>query len=465
MLRSSLARKVGWFLLPLLALGGLLIFLRIFPNPGGVRERLERLRTAGLPTTPAELDAWYATPAPAENLALPILDVATALRGADRMDTNLPWLGRGPLPPTGAPLETGLRKRLDAFVQANQEPLKAARVAAERPSSRYPVRLSAGMGAGFPHLGPVRTVVGALVLEAIVAAEDGDADLAIANLMAGIRVSDSLALLPVSISVIYSQTLYRIVAQGSQRAFSPHLLSDAQLLGLQLAWSNSLAIPASERAMVGMIALYDSMRSLSTEHALRQFDPGTDGSTESFVETIRFGLYTAAGGLRTDYGVLVENWDERRLAAQLEYPRRLVEEAKVKTKLEERYRTSYLPVARHFSFVDHEGTAQSVALRRAALTACAVERFRLKHSSKLPDHLEQLVPEFLPAVPVDPFDGRPLRYSPSGEGYVLYSVGPDKADDRGRPHQRNRKRGEPTTWDVPFTVGPVPGQKPAEMLP
>jgi hypothetical protein len=466
MFPSSPARKIGWFLLPLLALGGLLIFLRIFPNPGGVRERLERLRNAGLPTTPAELDAWYVTPPPADNLALPLLDIAAALRGADRMDTNLPWLGRGPIPPTGVPLEPGLRTRLEGFVRTNQETLKVARAAADRPLSRYPVVLSVGgMKARFPDLSPVRTVAGALVLEAVVAGEEGAADLAAADLVAGVRVADSLVFLPVSLWVNAGQSLYRIVAQGSQRVLGQHLLSDAQLLGLQQAWSNSLTIPAAERALVGSIALYEPIQSMSVPEALNHFDPGTDGSTESFVETVRLGLYVAAGGLRTDYGMLVENWDERRLAAQLEYPQRLVKEAKLKTELEERFRSSYLPAARYLNSIDHEGRAQSVALRRAALTACAVERYRLQHASELPERLEQLVPEFLPAVPVDPFDGRPLRYSPSGEGYVLYSVGPDKADDGGRPNQRNRKRGEPTTWDVSFTVGPMPGQKPTDLFP
>jgi hypothetical protein len=50
-----------------------------------------------------------------------------------------------------------------------------------------------------------------------------------------------------------------------------------------------------------------------------------------------------------------------------------------------------------------------IACLRCAATACAVERFRLKYK-KLPEKLEQLVPEFLPKVPIDPFDGKPLRY-------------------------------------------------------
>lgn len=46
---------------------------------------------------------------------------------------------------------------------------------------------------------------------------------------------------------------------------------------------------------------------------------------------------------------------------------------------------------------------------RCAATACAVERFHLKYK-KLPEKLKQLVPEFLERVPLDPFDGKPLRY-------------------------------------------------------
>jgi hypothetical protein len=48
-----------------------------------------------------------------------------------------------------------------------------------------------------------------------------------------------------------------------------------------------------------------------------------------------------------------------------------------------------------------------------------------------PDRLEQLVPNYLPAIPVDLFDGQPLRYRRSDDGYVLYSIGPDGVDNGG----------------------------------
>lgn len=54
-------------------------------------------------------------------------------------------------------------------------------------------------------------------------------------------------------------------------------------------------------------------------------------------------------------------------------------------------------------------TLSVTARLRCAKTACAVERYRLKHG-KLPKDLKQLVPGFLKEVPVDPFDGNELRY-------------------------------------------------------
>ena len=46
---------------------------------------------------------------------------------------------------------------------------------------------------------------------------------------------------------------------------------------------------------------------------------------------------------------------------------------------------------------------------RCARTACAVERFRKKYG-KLPEKLNQLVPEFMSQIPTDPFNGKKLGY-------------------------------------------------------
>jgi hypothetical protein len=62
-----------------------------------------------------------------------------------------------------------------------------------------------------------------------------------------------------------------------------------------------------------------------------------------------------------------------------------------------------------FNTKSYLNTLKIIARLRCAKTACAVERFRLKYA-KLPENLNQLVPEFLVKVPIDPFDGKNLRY-------------------------------------------------------
>ncbi len=52
---------------------------------------------------------------------------------------------------------------------------------------------------------------------------------------------------------------------------------------------------------------------------------------------------------------------------------------------------------------------------------------------KGPDSLTRLVPKYLESLPMDPFSGNPLVYRPTGSNWVLYSVGPDRVDDGGKP--------------------------------
>ena len=76
--------------------------------------------------------------------------------------------------------------------------------------------------------------------------------------------------------------------------------------------------------------------------------------------------------------------------------------------------------------------ARTRAYLRLLRTELALREFRLRHGA-YPAKLEALAPEALAVVPVDPFSEQPLRYRRQGNGYVLYSVGPDLKDDGGTP--------------------------------
>ena len=70
------------------------------------------------------------------------------------------------------------------------------------------------------------------------------------------------------------------------------------------------------------------------------------------------------------------------------------------------------------------------AFRRIAVVSLALAVWRAEKGS-YPDKLDALSPAVLKALSPDPFTDKPLIYRRAGEGYVLYSVGPNMTDDGG----------------------------------
>ena len=68
---------------------------------------------------------------------------------------------------------------------------------------------------------------------------------------------------------------------------------------------------------------------------------------------------------------------------------------------------------------------------RAAQLLVAIERYRRAHEDNYPTAVEQLSPDFIDALPVDPYSGRPMRFQSTATEVVVYSVGPDRADNTG----------------------------------
>jgi hypothetical protein len=71
--------------------------------------------------------------------------------------------------------------------------------------------------------------------------------------------------------------------------------------------------------------------------------------------------------------------------------------------------------------------------KRLLVTAIALKRYHLQHGT-YPASLNEMVPNYLKEVPMDPMDGKPLRYRlrPDGD-FLLYSVGEDGEDNGGDP--------------------------------
>ena len=91
----------------------------------------------------------------------------------------------------------------------------------------------------------------------------------------------------------------------------------------------------------------------------------------------------------------------------------------------------------------------SVIQLRLVIVLAAVRAYTLEHDA-LPDHLEELVPEYLDAVPLDPFssDSKPIHYEVTEAGYRLTTVGGDSEPSTGKPIEISLEAGEPV-WTPP----------------
>lgn len=90
------------------------------------------------------------------------------------------------------------------------------------------------------------------------------------------------------------------------------------------------------------------------------------------------------------------------------------------------------------------------------IAAIALKRYAIANG-KPPASLEAIVPQYLPELPVDFVDGKPLRYSLRPDGTaLLYSVGENGVDDHGdnRPTENRSVMGGP--WSRNDVVWPAP---------
>ncbi|MBU0716633.1 MAG: hypothetical protein KJ749_00150 [Planctomycetes bacterium] len=81
----------------------------------------------------------------------------------------------------------------------------------------------------------------------------------------------------------------------------------------------------------------------------------------------------------------------------------------------------------HRSIVLHQRAVAGLDCARVALAA---EQFRMDTGS-LPTSLDELVPDYIDAIPEDPFDGAPLRFAALENGIVIYALGENLTDDGG----------------------------------
>ncbi len=101
---------------------------------------------------------------------------------------------------------------------------------------------------------------------------------------------------------------------------------------------------------------------------------------------------------------------------------------------------------------------RGLVLNSMAATALAIRLYQVDNGHR-PTSLTELVPAYLPSIPLDPFaeGDQPLRYVTDGDAPRLYSIGSDGVDDGGMTAVRASGRFNLDRLDLVF---PLAGKRP-----
>jgi hypothetical protein len=170
-----------------------------------LERELRAIRNRGFPTSPQEVNAWYASVPADENSALVILkayDFYVEAGANDPKDLSEGLVLGETLPPK-------LAGAIARLVERNGKALAELHRASQLPKSRYPVDLTPGLASLLPHLTQTRGMAELLKWEAIYHSARGNRTNAVRAIESGLGIAASLKDEPIDISVLCVSVAFR----------------------------------------------------------------------------------------------------------------------------------------------------------------------------------------------------------------------------------------------------------------
>jgi hypothetical protein len=380
-----------------------------------------------------ELEEYYAVPDGAENGAAELVSAIDAIVVATYpLPKNLPLGREGEIPHRSEPLPSEMVEAMQNFTSENHELVSQLHDALEYDHFRFPIDMNAGTDMELPHLSKLREASRVLYMQAVFAALDGRVDDAADHTAATFKPANALTNEPILISQLVRVAICAIGVMNVEQVLNRAELNSAGLERVQNALLETEAETAFELAFVGERCLWDFAARLEVKpkSQLPYFDlpfvlRDLDGK--------RFYLF---------FELAIP-------AAQSPVEEQLAGVDRLNTFLARNpYGTLTLPLLPAFSR-SLNANIRNHALLRIAIVGVAAERFHVEHS-EYPETADALSPKFLEALPLDPYDGRAIRYRRLENGFVAYSIGPDLEDDNGVESETMREALD--AGDLTFTV-------------
>lgn len=386
-----------------------------------VEAELDKIRAAGEPIDPEDLDSFYRIPEKQANATRLWVVIVNALESESFRQSaqDLPIVGSGPeIPPVGEPWEQ--LEAVEEFLELYQDEMNSIHEAVALGGyARFDRDFGQGISMLLPNVQGVRSAARMLVLEARVAAHRGDSERVTRAVHGLFATCNSVAEDPITISHLVRVAIAGIAAQELEVALESVelssdelaiLRSDVQAMDLQRGLERSLM---GER-VVGMLA-YRNPAHLEAEIT-------SPIPVRANNEDLTLYLSTLAKCIE---------------ASREPFPMAIASSQAAEAHVREvsssginRMRYVFTNLLMPAMSAVFQATGRGIGTNSCTDTALAIEQYRLANGS-IPASLDELVPAFISSVPIDPMDGKPLRYIVTDSGYTLYSVGRNQVDDGG----------------------------------
>jgi hypothetical protein len=314
--------------------------------------------------------------------------------------------------------------------------LAQARQLADLPEGRYPVTYSVDfIGTLIPHVQDAREIANLLAYDALLRAQDQDADGALASVRAVLNAGRSIGDEPFTISQLVRIACRTMAVEKLQRTLAQGEPSEAALLSVQQLLEKEEAEPLmriiarGERAGEDrlMNALQTGKMKLSASDLVMAagFSSNPDGEPR----TMEYVLLRTPGFFKVQRAAMLRFLNRAVEIAELPPEQQQPQFAQLEASAKEQPLLVRLlvPALGKMAVACQRSRAQL----RGAFVAVAAERYRLARG-QWPDQVEALKEAgYLREVPTDLYDGQPLRLRRLEDGLVIYSIGPDGEDNGG----------------------------------
>lgn len=366
---------------------------------------------------------------------------------------DVAWVNDLKLPPPGDPT----RDVLAALSRADKD-LAEICAAAALPRSQFPLHYDEAFDCLLRHLSLLKGVQQTLQLRCAAHLAVGETNAAFADVTNALNVAELLREEPFLISQLVRYAQGNIAISTLWQGLAEHRWSDAELVAFQQRLGRVDYLPGivlafeGERAggVLGMEQLIGNGRVLQGGGPVvpRALQPVARGMLRQNQAALAHFETAHLAGLRNGRSDALQSG----LTAIMDSD---------EAKLEKLIPTTYSPFTVMVTMLAPatgraaEKTVRAQTLMKLAEAACALERYHLAHG-EFPEKLEQLSPQFIATVPLDPMVNQPFHYRRTDDGwFLLYSVGLNGTDDGGEMKSDDKKDKDDKDWPWPVPTRPT----------